>query len=389
MAGKERFVHKFIEKFERIDPRYVEAFLTRLSSERNFLEDLMNLIDQGIVVLDSEKSIILINTAAMKILNITNEDPSGKPIKKYLIDPRLEIFFDKVWDLTDKSVNTEITLEYPRPMLLGVTIINYRLSDPDNFSSKVFVFSDLSDREKKLAEVLKNEKMNTFNLLSAGIAHEIGNPLNSLDIHMQLLQKELEDIENERKADIVELTEVAREEIGRLDSIIKRFLKAVRPFQINLREEDIKNTINKAISGMSLEISAEGISVEVVFTKEIPKFLYDPDLIEQAFRNIIKNAIQAMPDGGKITIKAEVQKEMCKICITDTGKGIAMKDLKHIFDPYFTTREEGTGLGLMIVNRIIVAHDGEISVMSEENEGTTIVVSLPLKMKANKFLPEH
>ncbi len=389
MNERDKFVHKFIEKFDKIDPYYIEQFLTSLTHERNFLDDLVNLLDEGILVLNDKKEIVLINSAALNILGINNDNPVGKPVRKYINNDRLKLFFDKVWDLTDKSVNTELTLKYPRPMVLSVTIINYNLPEADNPYSKVFVFSDITDRMKKIAQLLKNEKTNTFNLLSAGVAHEIGNPLNSLDIHMQLLEKEIETVEIDRKTDILEYVRIARDEISRLDSIIKRFLKSIRPFRLNLRERCIGETVKRAISVLSAQINASGIETRLVIDKKIPRFLFDPDLIEQALRNIILNAVQAMPDGGKIVISAGIEKKQCVISIADSGRGIPRKYLKNIFDPYFTTRDDGTGLGLMIVNRIISAHDGQVSVVSEENNGTTFIISLPIKQRGKKLLPAH
>jgi len=236
MSEKDRFVKKFIEKFEKIDPNYIELFITRLTRERNFFKDLVNLLDEGILVLNEHREIMVINDAALKILNIIDEDPTGKIIDRYIYDNQLQIFFNKIWDLPDKSINTEIQLDAPQKTYLGVTIMNYDDEDEESVRSKVFVFTDITERIVSMEKLLKNEKMQTFNLLSAGVAHEIGNPLNSLDIHMQLLEKELAQLDHPSVPELQELVRISREEISRLDSIISRFLNTVRPFQLKLKE---------------------------------------------------------------------------------------------------------------------------------------------------------
>lgn len=387
MNTKERFVKKFIEHFEKIDPEYIELFLTGLMRERNFLKDLVNLLDEGILVLNAHREIILINAAAMKILDIIDEDPTGKSIEPYIYDEYMRIFFDKIWDLHDKTVNTELHLTAPRRMYLGVTIMNYTRAEEQEFIGKVFVFSDITERVSLMEKLLQNEKVNTFNLLAAGVAHEIGNPLNSLDIHLQLLEKEIESCLPENKENLLELLMVSRSEISRLDSIITRFLKTIRPFQLQLREYSIIETVRTLLDMMKAEIYQAGLSLELSMPEKDCPFLFDLELMKQAIANIIKNAIQATPSGGEIGIQVSLIKKTCKISITDTGKGIAKQDLKKIFDPYYTTRPEGTGLGLMLVNRIISAHSGEISVISEENEGTNILISLPMKKRGERLLP--
>ncbi len=385
---KEKFIRKLLEKVKIVDEKYFEYYILTINRDKIFLEELVNLLDEGILVLDQDKNIIIINDCAKKILNIHTEDPINKPIEKFIIDEKLRIFFEKMWEFEDKSINTEITLDYPSKMSIGVNIINFKSTDKNNSMNKIFVFSDLTDKNLKLEEMLYTEKINTFNLLSAGVAHEIGNPLNSLDIHMQLLESELHGLNNPKKSDFLEYVKIAREEINRLDNIIKRFLKSIRPFKLNLVEADIIKTISEIIELMSNEICSSGINICTKFERNIAPFLFDPDQIKQAISNIIKNSIQATPIGGKINFEIISQKDYCKISITDTGKGIPKNIIKRIFDPYFTTREDGNGLGLMIVSRIISAHDGEISVISEEGKGTNIILKLPMRRYGKKYLPE-
>lgn len=388
MNDKERFIQKIISKFEKIESRHLENFLMRLSRERQFLEELLNVLDEGVVVLDDEKQIILANTSSKKMLAINDDDLTGKPILKYVPDERFAIFLDKIWELTDRSITTELHLHIPRRTILTVTIINYPSDQTALFNPKVLVFNDITDKRTQLEALLNNEKMNTFNLLSAGVAHEIGNPLNSLGIHLQLLHTVIESLDVPQKEDMLELTSIARSEIIRLDNIIKRFLKSIRPFQLKIGEQDITVTVRQTIESIKHEVIDAGIALETDIPESLPAFLYDVELIQQAITNIIKNAVYATQSGGIIRVEVVTTKDtQCKIIVRDTGRGIPGDLLKRIFDPYFTTREEGTGLGLMIVRRILDAHDGDVSVMSEEGKGTVVELKIPMRRRGKKLLP--
>jgi len=384
--NRDAFIQKIIEKFEKIDPKHIELFFTRLSREKNFLEDIFNILDEGIVVLDDNKDILFINHTAKNIFQINQADIIGKNILKYVLDQRFIIFIDEIWKLADKTINTEITLNTPKLRSYNVTIVNYFL-DEENLSCKIFVFNDITDKKEQIEQLLHHEKISAFNLLSAGVAHEIGNPLNSLNIHLQLLQQELSSLESSKKESLLGLVNVATEEINRLDYIIKRFLKTIRPFRLNIKENNIQNTVKQVVKVMKPEIESEGLVLDELFDERIEQFLYDEDLIKQAISNIIKNAVQACEYRNTIKITVSKQKKnICKIIVSDTGKGIEKNIMNKIFDPYFTTREEGSGLGLMMVKRIMDAHGGDVSVMSQKGEGTSVVLTVPIRKIGKKLI---
>ena len=197
-------------------------------------------------------------------------------------------------------------------------------------------------------------------------------------------------MESDKKNSLQELVNVATEEINRLDAIIKRFLKTIRPFRLNIKENSIKETLEQVLTVLKPEIESVGLTLEKNLNVKIDRFLYDDDLIKQAVNNIIKNAIQACAQGSKIEVSVSRQKNnICKIVVTDTGKGIDKNILNKIFDPYFTTREEGSGLGLMIVKRIMDAHGGDVSVMSEKKKGTSVVLTIPMRKIGKKLITQR
>ncbi|MCB1195739.1 ATP-binding protein [bacterium] len=381
------FIHKLIDRYDRVEKQDIERYLLHLHDEKNFLTELVNILREGIIVLDNNKNIILVNEHAKKLFSISHANPIGKQFDKCVRSKRLNMFVDKIWDWEERSIQTELTLQTPTKTHLSITVVNYVLHPDSRY--KVFVFADITGRKVRFEKLVQNEKTTTYNLLSAGIAHEIGNPLNSLAINLQVLQKELEKSNNNPQAELIELVVSAREDINRIDVIIKRFLKTIRPYKLSLHENDIKSTLEALLNAIKTTLKQFKISVNTIFQNEVPFFLFDAGLITQALRNIIQNAIQAMPTGGEINIHVCTKDNNCKISITDTGQGIPKELLKKIFEPYFTTRPEGTGLGLMIVNRIISAHNGEISIASNPCQGTTVEIKLPIINPAHKYLPLH
>lgn len=381
------FIHKLIDRYDRVEKQDIERYLLHLHDEKNFLTELVNILHEGIIVLDNNKNIILVNEYAKKLFSISHASPIGKQFDKCVRSKRLNMFINKIWDWKERSIQTELTLQTPVKIHLSITVVNYVLSPGNQY--KVFVFADITSRKVRLEKLMQNEKTATYNLLSAGIAHEIGNPLNSVAINLQVLQKELEKGDNNLQAELIELVTSAREDINRIDVIIKRFLKTIRPYKLTLQENDVKTTIEALLNAIKTTLKQSKISVNLILKNEVPVFLFDAGLITQALRNIIQNAIQAMPAGGEINISVCEKDNYCKISIGDTGPGIPKELLKKIFDPYFTTRPEGTGLGLMIVNRIISAHNGEISIASNPCRGSTVEIKLPIINPAHKYLPLH
>ena len=190
------------------------------------------------------------------------------------------------------------------------------------------------------------------------MAHEIGNPLNSLTIHLQLLEREAAQLDAETRDDLLELVRVARQEVTRLDQIITQFLRALRPTTPQREPASLREVLDDTLNFLQHEIRDRDVLVEVDAPEALPTCYIDKAQIKQAFFNVIRNAIQAMPDGGLLKIDLSADERFVGIAFKDTGPGIAAEDIGRIFEPYHTTKEEGTGLGLMIVQRIVRDHGG-------------------------------
>jgi signal transduction histidine kinase len=180
---------------------------------------------------------------------------------------------------------------------------------------------------------------------------------------------------------------VTHEEIDRLNGIVVDFVFAVRPMNMEFRPGDINDLIRRTADFVLWELEEAGITCSLDLDESIPPLEFDERYLKQALFNLIKNAIAAMPEGGTLSIKTSLGEGELRIIINDTGMGISEENLSKIFEPYFTTKENGSGLGLTLVFKILREHGGEISVNSQAGKGTSFILSIPIPQEGLKLLP--
>jgi signal transduction histidine kinase len=198
-------------------------------------------------------------------------------------------------------------------------------------------------------------------------------------------------LEAKDRENLTGLLDVARREVARLDQIINQFLRALRPTQPSFERASLREVVDSTLEFLKHEIRDRDILVEVESPEELPRALIDRIQIRQAFFNIVRNAIQAMPNGGILKIALSSNDRFVTASFADTGRGISAEDIGAIFEPYFTTKPDGSGLGLMIVQRIVRAHGGRMELESQVGRGTTFRVWLPLHERKPRLLeaPAH
>ena len=179
------------------------------------------------------------------------------------------------------------------------------------------------------------------------------------------------------------------DEIERLNKIVVDFLFAVRPMDVELRDGDAAALVKELADFIRYEAEGAGVSVDLRIADDIPRVLIDKRYLKQALLNLAKNAIAAMPGGGNLTFGVEADESEVRIAVEDTGTGIPEESLSKIFEPYYTTKESGTGLGLTITFKIIKEHQGEISVKSKPGHGSVFTISLPIPQKEQRLLAWH
>jgi signal transduction histidine kinase len=241
----------------------------------------------------------------------------------------------------------------------------------------VMILRDITKSRRSAQQTIESERFNALRLLAAGVAHEIGNPLNSLHIHLQLMERSVQKLHDGAKTELEQSIEVARSEVNRLDSIVTQFLKAVRPSRPQLRPENVNTIVEEAVRFFTPELQNREIVVEQELRSDLPLLQLDRDQMKQAFYNIIKNSLEAMHRHGTLRIRTDLDDTHVIIRFVDTGCGMSAENLSRVFEPYFTTKPVGTGLGLLIVRRIVREHGGELSIESSEGKGLTLTIRLP------------
>jgi signal transduction histidine kinase len=239
--------------------------------------------------------------------------------------------------------------------------------------------SDITSRTEQQFETAMLSRMESLVRLAGGIAHEIGNPLNAITIHLELLKKRLAGLPDSKRKEIADSLCDIQDETRRLDRIIRNFLKATRKPPLRFRLDDLNEVVSDALAFLKPELDVAKILVKFSKDKGLPEFLMDRERLYYAFMNLIKNALESMPRGGTLKIGLTHKQHCVIVTITDTGCGIAEKDLARIFDIYYTTKPEGSGLGLMMVFDAIAEHGGKIEVASKLNKGTGFKVLLPIR----------
>ena len=240
----------------------------------------------------------------------------------------------------------------------------------------ISIRNDITEKKKQEEMLHRQEKLSALGQLAAGVAHEIRNPLTSMKGYTEFLL--LDEVEEARR----EHLDIILEEIERVNNIVEEFMMLAKPKTDLFAVKNINSIISNTLSLFTYEVKKN--KVELAFNTNVPELLVlcDEHRLKQVFINFIKNSIEAMPSGGKLKINIEKQEEYAKITIADTGIGIPENKLSKIGEPFFTTKENGTGLGLMISFKIIQGHNGKLEIESKENEGTTFTILLPLNVIA-------
>ena len=360
---KSAFWNKLIERLDKLDPGSVQSQFLRLAAERGLLETIFHALREGILVLDAEGRVVYANRGAGRLLGMDETAAVGQPMKRYI----REIEWDRLLRLDEKEwarmASREIEISYPEHRFLALYLAPLEHS-ADNRAGVVMILRDVTQERDQAAEAVETERLNAILMLAAGVAHEIGNPLNSLAIHLQLMERELRGLPAAETANLQELLDVARGEIARLDQILAQFLKAIRPSLPNFERRALPDLVAETLAALEAEIHDRKVVVEVEPAEDLPQAWVDPGQVRQAFFNVIRNAIQAMAGGGVLRISFESADRLVGAVFQDTGPGIPPGQMGELFEPFRTTKANGNGMGLMIVQRIVRDHGGTVLVDS-------------------------
>src|ERR1022692_2982665 len=409
-ATKSSFLDKVLGRIGRLDTEGLQSVVQRLAQERSFLDTLFNTIEDGVLVADEQGRVIYFNQAVTRLIGL---QPDAEDLQ--IADLLPEVDWQKISRADHGGgahvMRHEFEVHYPRPRFLRLYAAPLD-GEATGSSGVALILHDATEARQKTFEAIESERIQALTLLAASVAHEIGNPLNALHIHLQLMERELRrlkppatrfasGVSQSRSQNFVadhDTTDIARKleeylavakgEIHRLDYIVTQFLQAIRPVPPQLKPGSLNEVVEKTLELLRPELDNRGLNVKTKFAARLPMSPIDATQIQQVLVNLIKNAMQAMTKGGTLTLQTGEGSDGVWVSVADTGGGIPQEQINRIFEPFYTTKKKGTGLGLMIVQRIVRAHDGRIDLESHIGRGTTFRIWLPLHERKPRLLED-
>jgi len=380
---KASFVDKIIQRVQQLGAEDVHASVVRLAREKDFLETIFNCLQDGLIVLDGTGKIEYHNESAARLLGFPDDGAIGAVIGRYLKEIDWGVMLKE-----HKGARRTLQVSYPEFRVLDFQLIPIEIHGE---AKNVFaaIFHDVTMSHRSTQATIESERQQAVTLLAAGVAHELGNPLNSLHIHLQLMERDAKKLPQKSAKCFEESINVAKAEIERLDGIITQFLKALRPTAPNLIPGQLPHVLGETLGLFQAELKNRDIIVEQDVPVNLPVVQFDHEQMKQVFYNIIRNALDAMGQGGILKAAFSQDDEWLSAEFKDSGGGISTEHMAQVGKPYFTTKSSGTGLGLMIVNRIIGDHGGRMEMESQRGVGTTVRIKLPLLQKRVRLLSDR
>ena len=367
-----------------------EELLKNISEDDDMMIMVLDALPTGVAVSDQDHKVVFLNRYLANLVSLKRPELSDVLV--------WDIFVRK--DISD-FIRTTVSEETSRTSKIFDSSLNKK-----NFSIEVTVsklrhssgktghiinIANVTEREKEKSEKKRAESFASLTALTAGVAHELKNPLGSMSIYLQLMERQLqkpeafENLEACRES-LISKIKVLKSEVERLNDIVVDFLSTVRPRNANLQEEDLNQIIRDAVEIMIPDLEQRNITLKLELEENLPYLMLDRGFMRQVLANLIGNAKDAMKEqgGGTLTISTGKNSDSVILSVADTGTGISSENMTKIFDPYFTTKKSGTGIGLTLVYKIIKGMGGDIGVDSRQGAGSTFRITLPRMEKEIK-----
>lgn len=353
---------------------------TRHEQAKNYIETLLNGINDAVIAVDREMNIVVFNNTAGDLCSKNAADVQGRPYSE--VFPEDEMLLSKAVENGGKLPYSEkeCTGFKSETKIVGISISTVR-GPKSEFNMVLAIVRDLTEQRRLTEKLNRREKLSAMGELAAGVAHEIRNPLNAINVIIQRFQYEFEPKEDAEE--YMQLAGTVRAEVDRVNSIIRQFLEFARPKKIEPAKFNIADLFDETKRIMSSQAATKHIRLED-HTESDFEIIADREKMKQVMLNLVQNSIDAISSGGLIIFEAEAEGQTAILRIKDNGAGIPEEEQKHVFDLYFSAKPGGTGLGLSIVDQIISEHGGEISIDSAPGKGTTITIQLPLNRNLDK-----
>ena len=344
---------------------------TSLSRITIFSEAVVKNMPIGLIALDDQGKIVTCNEKAQAVLEVACSDALGKQAMTLLPAPLKKILAE----LPESGgfLERDIQLIFAEGKEHTWEAIAAGLMDEGIPAGRILLIRDVTAIRQMENEVTRSRHLNSIGSLAAGVAHEIRNPLSSIKGFAVYFKERLSgNKEDEQMADVM------IQETERLNRVISQLIEFARPLELKKEKVQFVELVQHTIKLIAADAQKNKISVEIDAAADLPEVEVDPDKIKQVLLNIFLNSLAALKDGGKLIIELALKADNLTVIISDNGVGIKKLDLLRIYDPYFTSKPAGTGLGLAVVQKIMEAHGGKINVESTAGQGTKVFLFFPL-----------
>lgn len=392
MNRRNQFFDKIIKNFDKVSDIEKKRIIERLALLSNSQNIIIENLEEGIIAIDINGIIQGINKKACFLLSIPRNS-EDKAISKCINNTNIGRLILEL--LEANNTDTKIIKDDKNDRMLQIDILP--LGDSGIIIGTLIKIFDITKSYESAQKLKRAEQLASFTTLAAGVAHEIKNPLGSISIYVQLIEKIIKkNMYNDCQCynEFRDYCNIIKEEISRLEDTINSFLFSVRKLVLNLEDININSLILSTVDFLKYEIENNNIKIDIKFDIENLILKIDEKYIKQCLINIIQNSIDSIiekkkhnkSDENNISIKLKLLDNYALISIKDIGIGIKEEELSKIFEPYFTTKRNGTGLGLTNVIRIIEAHNGSFNIESKYGFGSEAIIKLPLMLENQKFL---
>ncbi len=377
---KKDTLDKIVSRLDSLGTDELRGIFLRMAADKGLLQDVFDALRDGLILFDAEGHARLANRAAAKIYARSPHELLSVPFET-LVGNTCR------WEELHNSgiaISRDLQVNYPEPRHY-----NFFMSPVAEGAEYLLLIRDDTESRMQGEEDAEAQQMNLLTYLSSAVAHEIGNPLNSLGLNLQLLQRKLKKLPAQDAEKLAPLLDEALAETRRLDTLLHQFLQSMRPTRLQRSPVNLADIIGRVISTLTPEIAPRGIAIHTELDEKQPELSADAGQLFQALYNLIRNAYQSIPgDSGGVFIATDHSDSEIRIVISDTGTGISHEVMGSMYEPFRSTKKKGNGLGLLIVRRIIKDHGGSLSFFSKEGTGTTVTINLPRADKVVRLLPQ-
>ena len=360
-------------KIERLGQRIrnVEEVFSAL---RENLDQILSNLQDGVMLFTRDARAVLVSSACERFLNIGRERIFGAEVREIFDrSTRLGRLVRDAFEGGMSIVQEEVTTETGRRVEVSLDFIHDAQSRDRHSRGALLTIHDLESVQEIETELEVSRRMASIGRLTAGVGHEVKNPINAIVVHLELLRNKVQ-----VGGDALRHLDIIQSEIRRLDRVVQTLVDFSRPVELQLKDQDLRAIVSGVLMLASADFQTRGVAVESDLPSRPVVCRVDADLLEQALLNVVLNGAQAMASGGLLEVRLTEDTRWAYIRVRDHGEGIADEIRSRIFDLYFTTKKEGSGIGLAMTYRILQMHHGQIDVESKTGSGTTFVLRLPL-----------